>query len=53
MELDRMGVKTLDEAIAAAESFNDYSAQPKGKQPNFSKSEGDLKTFSDVDKMYS
>ena len=33
-KLDRRGVQTLDDAIAIAESFADYSAQPKDKRPN-------------------
>ena len=34
VERDRRGVQTLDDAIAIAESFADYSAQPKDKRPN-------------------
>ncbi|TYK18079.1 uncharacterized protein E5676_scaffold306G004150 [Cucumis melo var. makuwa] len=33
IELDRRNVQTLDDAIAAAETLVDYSAQSKGKKP--------------------
>ena len=41
VERDKRGVQTLDDAIAIAESFVDYSAQPKDKRPNHGKSEGE------------
>ena len=40
-ELDRRGVQTLNDTIAVAESFVDYSVQPKDKKPSHSKGGGE------------